>query len=58
MLPVQRHRRQHDSGFEAQEADLRAFRRLLHSKGLTLGKRPESDTYDLFWLPRCRGNHV
>lgn len=56
-LPTQR-RRRYATNFEAREADLRAFRRLLHSKGLTLGKRPESDIYDLFWLPRCRANHV
>lgn len=57
-LPVTKRVRRYDADFEQRQADLRAFRRLLHSKGLTLAKRPGDDTYELHWLPRSDSSFI
>ena len=57
-LPASKNIRRYDASFEQRQANLRAFRRLLHSKGLTLVKRPEQEEYAMYWMPVCKENFV
>ena len=57
-VTVSRRLRRNDADFDQRQADMREFRRLLHSKGLTLAKRPGDDTYELHWLPRSKDSFI
>lgn len=57
-FPVTRYRRTYDNNFDQRQADMRAFRRLLHKNDLTMVKRPGQDEYALYWKPVCKENFV